>query len=163
MSRDPLWAPWRVGFILGPKTPDCFMCTAVSRPPEIETLLLDRTERCFVILNRYPYNNGHLLVGPCRHEGDFTGLDDDELAEIGRLTRHWIGVLRQVMRPDGFNVGWNLGTAAGAGVADHLHQHIVPRWNGDTNFMTICAEQRVINQSLEEAWRLLSAASARRG
>jgi ATP adenylyltransferase len=133
------------------------MCEAVERGPaaEEELLVLEWGERAFVIMNSYPYSNGHLLIAPRDHVGDYEQLDDATLTEIGQLTRTWVGVLRQAMRPDGFNLGWNLGKAAGAGVADHLHQHIVPRWTGDVNFMAACADLRVINQSLAEAWQLL--------
>lgn len=160
---ERLWAPWRIGFLVGPKTGGCFMCEAISADPgrDRDTFVLERGARCFVIMNRYPYTNGHLLVAPHAHEGEFTRLDADVLTEVGLLTQRWIGILRSLMRPAGFNVGWNLGECAGAGVADHVHQHIVPRWNGDHNFMSTCADTRMINQSLEEAWAQLSAASCR--
>ena len=163
---DRLWAPWRIGFLVGPKEPGCFLCAAANPPsdrPEAdhEALVLEHGRRCLVIMNRYPYTNGHLMIAPRAHEGEFTNLDDETLTEVGQLTRVWIGVLREVMRPAGLNIGWNLGECAGAGVADHLHQHIVPRWNGDHNFMSTCADTRMINQSLEEAWHLLTAARAR--
>lgn len=157
---ERLWAPWRIGFLVGPKSPGCFMCEAVARGRggDAETLVLERGQHAFVIMNRYPYTNGHLLVAPNHHEGEFTALDPATLAEISHLTQRWIGILRQVMRPAGFNVGWNLGECAGAGVADHVHEHIVPRWSGDHNFMSTCGETRLINQSLTEAWTLLAAA-----
>lgn len=163
---ERLWAPWRIGFLVGPKAPDCFLCDAATPPPERseadrEALVLEHGHRCFVIMNRYPYTNGHLMIAPRNHEGEFTHLDNETISEIGHLTQVWLRILREVMRPAGFNIGWNLGECAGAGVSDHLHQHIVPRWSGDHNFMSTCADTRIINQSLAEAWALLSAARAR--
>jgi len=144
-----------MGFILGEKPPGCFLCDGPAADDDEAHLILERGERAFVVLNRYPYNNGHLMVSPYRHTGDLTTLDAEEGAEIMRLTQGWVGRLQRAMRPAGFNLGFNLGLAAGAGVADHLHMHVVPRWEGDTNFMTIVGDQRVVNQSLAECWRLL--------
>jgi ATP adenylyltransferase len=159
-----LWAPWRIGFLVGPKSPTCFMCDAWATPQrDAETLVLDRGSHAFVIMNRYPYSGGHLLVAPAAHQGDYAALDDETALEIAQLTRLWLGLLRETMKPDGFNLGWNLGAAAGAGIAEHVHEHLVPRWNGDHNFMSVCADTRIINQSLEEAWKLLHGARARRG
>lgn len=157
--KDGLWAPWRIGFILGPPAEGCFLCdasyTLADAARNEENLVLEQGERCFVIMNRYPYNGGHLLIAPRLHGGDFTVLDDETVTELGLLTRRWLRVLTDAMHPDGFNVGYNLGKAAGAGLAGHLHAHVVPRWDGDTNFMSVCTDYRIINQSLLEAWQLL--------
>jgi ATP adenylyltransferase len=152
---DRLWAPWRIGFILSEKSGGCFLCDAPASDKDEENLLLERGRRCIAILNRYPYNNGHLMIAPLRHTGDLTSLDADESLELMQMTQTWIKVLDAAMHPHGYNLGFNLGIAAGAGVADHVHFHIVPRWNGDTNFMSIVGEERVINQSLAEAYALL--------
>ena len=139
------------------------MCDAVALDAthDEETLLLERGSRCFVIMNKYPYNNGHVLIAPMQHEGDLAALDDETMAELGRLTQRWIRVLRAAMRAQGFNVGYNLGEVAGAGVADHVHGHVVPRWGGDANFMSVVADCRVVSQSLTEAWHLLREAASR--
>jgi len=150
-----LWAPWRVGFILGPKAPGCFLCECPAADKDEENLILGRGETCFAILNRYPYTNGHVLIAPYRHTGDLTELSDAELTEIMIMTRGWVNASKRAMNPHGFNVGFNLGEAGGAGVADHVHLHIVPRWRGDTNFMSTLGDARVVNQSLAESCRLL--------
>ena len=118
----------------------------------------DRT--CFALLNRYPYTGGHVLVVPYRQVADLNGLTDDELADLWKLTRRCVNVLKQVMKPDGFNVGLNLGRAAGAGIEEHLHVHIVPRWAGDTNFMAVLANTTVVPQALNELAAQLRAAFA---
>lgn len=162
MSKsEALWAPWRIGYILAHKEGACFMCEAVVAEPsqDEELLVLERGRTCFVVMNRYPYANGHLLIAPNVHQGDFTALDDDVLMELGTLTRRWVGIIKTVMRPEGFNLGYNLGKAGGAGFADHLHEHIVPRWLGDSQFMSTCADTRILNQSLAEGWRLLREAA----
>jgi len=150
-----LWAPWRVKFILGPKTPGCFLCSSAAEDRDAENHLLERGGLCFAILNRYPYNNGHLMISPYRHVGDLGALETEELTEIMLMTRDWVETLRESMQPQGFNVGFNLGAAAGAGVADHIHMHAVPRWDGDTNFMLVLGDVRVVNQSLDECFELL--------
>lgn len=160
-TRENLWAPWRMEMIRAPKPEGCFLCAHPAGKDE-DHLILERGRSCYCLLNLYPYNNGHLMVAPFRHTGDLTGLSDEELAEMMAMAREWVRDLRTVMRPDGFNLGLNLGTAGGAGVADHLHMHVVPRWSGDTNFMTLFGETRVINQALQEAWRELRAARAAR-
>jgi ATP adenylyltransferase len=142
-----------------PATPapgeDCPFCRAPSADPD-EGLVVARGARCFVVLNRYPYNAGHLMVCPYRHEPDYIGLDADEVAEFTSLTRTAIDVLTTVSRPQGFNIGMNQGGVAGAGIAAHLHQHIVPRWGGDTNFMPVVAQTRVLPELLADTRRLLA-------
>jgi ATP adenylyltransferase len=152
---ERLWAPWRLGFILGPKPEGCFLCQKPGEQRDAENYVLERGSTCFVILNAYPYNNGHLLISPYRHTGDFGVLTTEELNELMSLTQRWVQRLQERMRPEGFNIGFNVGKAAGAGVAEHLHQHIVPRWSGDTNFMSTVSDMRVINQSLDELYALL--------
>jgi len=136
--------------IRAPKESGCFMCTKAAEDRDPENLILERGQTCMCLMNLYPYSNGHLMVAPYRHVGDFTSLSDEEVTEMMLMARGWVRDLQKVGRPQGFNLGLNLGTVAGAGVADHVHLHIVPRWGGDTNFMTVLAEARVINQALEE-------------
>jgi ATP adenylyltransferase len=159
--HDNLWAPWRVGFLTGPKPSTCFLCTSPQAAPEEHRglYLLERREHCFVIFNRYPYTNGHLLIAPYTHTGDLATLPAEVAASLMHAAQHWISRLTPVLNPAGFNVGFNLGEAAGAGVAEHLHLHIVPRWRGDTNFMSVLADTRVINQSMDALYELLTASS----
>jgi len=149
-GRDHLWAPWRMQMIRAPREDGCFLCRKSREDSDAENLVLERGRTCFCLMNLYPYSNGHLMVAPYRHVGDLTELSDEEVAEIMTVAREWVRDIQAVARPQGFNLGFNQGTAAGAGVADHLHLHVVPRWGGDTNFMTVLAETRVINQSLAE-------------
>jgi ATP adenylyltransferase len=155
MSERPLWAPWRIEYIKAPKSDKCIFCD--PDPAHV----VERGERCFVILNAYPYAPGHVMVAPVRHVGDVDGLDDDELLELMQLARRAIRAERTAMGPQGFNVGLNLGTVAGAGIADHLHLHVVPRWEGDNNFMPVLADTHVIPQALEATRRVLVEALAR--
>jgi ATP adenylyltransferase len=135
----------------------CIFCRARDGADE-ESLVVRRGERAFVVLNRYPYASGHLMVAPNRHEGEFGELDAEEAAEIHRLAATGLGALAETMRPQGFNLGWNLGRIAGAGVVDHLHLHVVPRWAGDTNFMPVLADVKVLPEALEDTRRKLAGA-----
>lgn len=155
---DHLWAPWRMEFIreVG-KAAGCFLCNAGASDRDREDLVVARGRTAFVLLNRYPYNNGHLLVCPRRHEGRLEGLTSEELSEIMALTIEAKRAMDRLMAPQGYNIGVNLGRAAGAGVEDHFHMHIVPRWSGDTNFITSIGSTKVIPQSLEELWQGLRA------
>jgi len=147
-----LWAPWRMEYILGDKEKDCIFCLALS---DRGNLTLYKGSLSIVVMNKYPYINGHLLVAPKRH---ISGLDDMTLEEMGDILKRIkdsIGILRRVIKPDGYNVGLNLGLVAGAGVEEHLHFHVVPRWHGDTNAMTVFAEVRVIPEHLETTYRNL--------
>lgn len=156
MTDRPLWAPWRIEYIIGPKEGECIFCAAASATnadPAHEPL--DRTERCLTILNAYPYAPGHVMVAPVRHVGALEELTDEELLDTMRLARRAILAIRTAMTPDGFNVGFNLGKVAGAGIADHLHLHVVPRWNGDTNFMPVLGDTNVIPQALAAAHEVL--------
>lgn len=152
----PLWAPWRIEFIRAPKGGGCFLCGKESPgASDEEPLVVARLERCFVILNRYPYNSGHLMVAPYRHVGDIEALDPEESHGIMDACVDAKRVLAGLLRPDGFNIGFNLGLAAGAGLAEHLHLHIVPRWNGDTNFMPVIGSSRVVPEALADTAMLI--------
>jgi len=147
-----LWAPWRIEYIKLEKPKECIFCKAVKENKDKENLILWRGKDAFVIMNRFPYNNGHLMIAPYRHIGQFEELTKDELAEMSVLLQKSIIVLRKAMSPEGFNVGINIGKIAGAGVEDHIHMHIVPRWSGDTNFMPVISDTRVIPQALHDTY-----------
>jgi ATP adenylyltransferase len=159
-----LYAPWRMAYIGAPQQPGCLFCRTFDASPDgdRENLVVRREPTALAMMNRFPYNNGHLMVAPRAHQGSLTGLDDDQLLAVMRLTRTSISVLEEVMSPEAFNVGVNIGRAAGAGVPDHVHVHIVPRWNGDTNFMPVLGEVKVINEHLEATWEKLVAAFSSR-
>jgi ATP adenylyltransferase len=156
---DQLWAPWRLAYVANPpkphEDPGCFLCRGLAARDDRAHLIALRTARSAVVLNRYPYNNGHLLVAPLAHKGRLDELDTAELLDLQETLRRMVGVLDEAMKPDGYNVGLNLGRVAGAGLPGHLHWHIVPRWNGDTNFMPVLADVRVIPQALEALYDLL--------
>lgn len=157
---DPLWAPWRSEFILrGKKEDGCFFCRYLLAGPahDRDNLVVERGEQVFAVLNRYPYNNGHLMVAPHKHTADLAALGDGAALEMWRTAERWVERMRRAMRAEGFNLGFNLGRAAGAGVEDHLHLHVVPRWNGDTNFMPVLSDTKVISQSLAACWETLRA------
>ncbi|MBN1818493.1 MAG: HIT domain-containing protein [Sedimentisphaerales bacterium] len=165
MERKNLWAPWRMEYIrgLGEKT-DCFLCDYVSSPDkDADHHVLWRTERSLVVFNRFPYNNGHMLIAPRRHIGELEQADEAELLELMTLTRDCQQVLHRAISPQGFNVGINFGRCAGAGLPEHLHLHIVPRWNGDTNYMAVCAQTDVISQSMSELYQRLREISQTEG
>jgi ATP adenylyltransferase len=156
-----LWAPWRVTYIESEPEPGCLFCRVLADPTaDAVNLVLWREPGALVMLNKYPYNSGHLLVAPVRHTGDFTDLHPEEVADLTSALQRGVKLLQQVLTPDGFNLGCNLGKAAGAGIADHLHFHAVPRWNGDTNFMPVLGEAKVINEHLEATAAKLRAALA---
>ena len=155
----PLWAPWRIDFIRSEKDDVCFLCIDKNdAKDDLESLVVARGKDNFVILNRYPYNSGHIMIAPYRHIGDIAELTKDERYEMMDLTIKAKKVLTAVLNPDGFNVGFNLGNAAGAGVEDHIHMHIVPRWNGDTNFMPVLGGIHVVPESLTDTLTLLKKA-----
>ena len=156
MDRRPLWAPWRIDYILGPKEGACIFCSAGAGGDDVKAGVLDRGAHCFTMLNAYPYASGHVMVSPYRHVGGLDQLDDDESLELMRLARRAIAALRIAMSPDGFNAGLNLGTVAGAGFADHLHLHVVPRWHGDTSFMPVLGGAHVVPQALDATRELLA-------
>lgn len=138
--------------------PSCFLCRAAEGADDEGSLVVDRGERAFVLLNRFPYASGHLLVAPYRHEAEFGGLAAEEALEVHRLAARSLEVLGETMRSQGANVGWNLGRVAGAGVVDHVHLHVVPRWSGDTNFMPVLADVKVMPEHLADTRRKLAAA-----
>jgi len=150
---EPLHAPWRIDYILAPKPPSSgeslFSRIAQSNDDEGNHVVV-RERTCYAVLNTFPYNGGHLMVIPYRQASNLGDLTDEELCDLMRLTRRCVTVLKEVMNPDGFNIGLNLGKAAGAGIEEHLHFHIVPRWSGDTNFMPIIAKTTVLPQALSE-------------
>ncbi|HEY1593197.1 MAG TPA: HIT domain-containing protein [Solirubrobacteraceae bacterium] len=141
MSERPLWAPWRIEYITGPKGGKCVFCHPGAA--------LERGTHCFTMLNAYPYAPGHVMVAPYRHVAGLDELDDDELLDMMRLARRAVLAVKQAMAPAGFNTGLNLGKVAGAGIAEHLHMHVVPRWEGDFNFMPLLADTHVIPEALD--------------
>jgi len=157
MGQENLWAPWRINYIQGlAENKGCFICRNLQKPQQDdENLVLWRTAKSIVVLNRFPYNNGHLLIAPARHIPDLEQADDEELLEMTKLVRDAQKALSLAIKPHGFNVGMNFGRCAGAGLPEHLHIHIVPRWDGDTNFMSVCSDTKVISQSLSELLNLL--------
>ena len=156
-----LWAPWRIEYILAPKEgKGCFLCKGGENPEEEGSLVLHVGQKALVVLNRYPYNPGHLMVAPLRHVPSLVDLDREEREEIMDLLALSLEVLRDVMNPGGFNIGVNMGKAAGAGLEDHLHVHVVPRWDGDTNFMPALADVKVVPEHIKETYRKLKRAFA---
>jgi len=146
-----LWAPWRSSYVESVDSlTDCFLCQAISQPEDRwrEFLVLYRERHSFIILNKYPYNSGHLMIVPVEHVGDYEELSQETVLEMDRLLRLSLRALRSAFRPHGFNVGYNLGRPAGAGLESHIHMHVVPRWNGDTNFMPVISGTKVISQDL---------------
>jgi ATP adenylyltransferase len=153
-----LWAPWRLEYIQGADEQEsCVFCRARDGDDE-ESLVVHRGNRAFVVLNKYPYASGHLMVAPKRHEGEFGDLEAEEALEVHQLAAAGVAALAETMRPQGFNLGWNLGRIAGAGVVDHVHLHVVPRWAGDTNFMPVLADVKVLPEALEATRRKLAEA-----
>jgi ATP adenylyltransferase len=151
-----LWAPWRMEYILSHRKEEgCIFCPGGDRSRDEDRLILYVDSLSMVMMNRFPYNNGHLLVAPVRHAPDLASLSEDECLSLLVMVRKSIDIVRKVMHPEGFNVGLNLGHAAGAGVEEHLHFHMVPRWNGDTNYMAVFGDARVIPEHLKATYRKL--------
>jgi ATP adenylyltransferase len=150
-----IWAPWRIAYITGKKSAGCFLCAYPAEDKDPENYLLYRGARNFIILNRYPYNPGHLLVAPYRHIGNLEELTAAERNEHFNLVSRCVRVLKEALNPGGLNIGANIGKVAGAGVEDHFHSHIVPRWNGDTNFIPVLADVRVVPQALADIYETL--------
>lgn len=157
---ERLHAPWRMEYIehAGEPVCECIFCEKPQQECDQQNLIIHRGEYNFVILNAFPYNNGHLMVIPYHHTADFTELSAETLHEMMRLAKLAVSALKRTMRPEGFNMGMNIGHPAGAGIAEHLHLHIVPRWNGDTNFMPVIGNTRVLPESLERTWERVHAA-----
>jgi ATP adenylyltransferase len=152
---EQIWAPWRMAYINAdsPNDQGCFLCTMPQQRDDEANLIAARGERCFVILNRFPYNNGHLMIAPYQHVPTIEHLDVASLTEMMTLAQRCLAALRTAMHPDGFNMGINQGKVAGAGLADHVHFHVVPRWNGDTNFMPVLADVKVMPDVLQNTYR----------
>jgi ATP adenylyltransferase len=150
VADERLWAPWRLEYITGPKADECIFCARRGH-------VVAEGERCFVMLNAYPYTNGHVMVSPYEHVDSIEKLDADTLLELMTLTQSSMAAIREAYGPDGFNLGVNQGKVAGAGVEDHVHLHVVPRWGGDTNFMPVTGGVRVLPQSLEDSYKALTA------
>jgi ATP adenylyltransferase len=151
---ERLWAPWRMEYILGERPDHCIFCD-LGEADDRDRLILCRTTCSFVMLNRYPYTNGHMMIAPYRHTADLDELTDDEMLDLFKTVAICRNVLQHAAAPQGFNVGINLGRAAGAGVDEHLHLHIVPRWSGDTNYMSVLADIRVMPENLTATYDAL--------
>jgi ATP adenylyltransferase len=158
--EKPLWAPWRLEYILSKKPEECIFCVFPAAPEarDRENLVLHRSPLSFTIMNRYPYNPGHVMVVPRKHVSEIAGLSPGEWSDLAEELRRAEDVVRRVYRPEGMNLGMNLGRPAGAGIEEHLHWHIVPRWGGDTNFMPVIADVRVVPEALDASWERLRAA-----
>ena len=157
MTRQ-LWAPWRLEYVTSADEQEgCVFCLAAAGDDE-EGLVVGRGRHAFAMLNKFPYSSGHLMVAPFRHVGDFVDLDDEEALEIHRLAGSGIAALAETLSPQGYNIGWNLGRIAGAGITEHVHLHVVPRWAGDTNFMPVLADVKVLPEHLAETRGKLAAA-----
>ncbi len=153
---ERLYSPWRSQYIEGlGESSECFLCKAYREKDDEKNLVVYRGKNVFVIMNLFPYNAGHLMVCPNEHIGDFTSIDSETMCEISIVTQKMVKLLQITLKPDGFNLGYNLGRAAGAGLEDHIHNHIVPRWVGDTNFMPVLGEVRVISQDLKQIYKKL--------
>ena len=168
---ERLWAPWRMQYVAPddrnadapPRPRGCIFCDKPKEDRDRDNLIVERGATCFVILNAYPYNNGHLMVVPYRHVDHPALLTPDEMQEMMATTSRMALLLTQVSAPDGYNIGMNVGSAAGAGIAAHLHQHLVPRWNGDTNFMPVLGDVKVLPELLTSVWDKLTAALGQTG
>ncbi|RJQ32925.1 MAG: HIT domain-containing protein [Actinobacteria bacterium] len=149
---EKLWAPWRMKYIMSEQPKGCIFCVKPSEDTDKDNYILHRSKHAFVIMNIFPYNNGHLMVVPYRHLSDFEMLNTEEKAEIMDLISLSIKALKKAFNPEGFNVGMNIGRIAGAGIADHLHAHVVPRWGADTNYMPVIADTKVLSEALEDTY-----------
>ena len=164
MGRQIIWAPWRMKYISNIASQQgggCFLCAKPSEGRDDENFILYRSRLCFIILNAYPYNTGHLLIAPYAHKPSLVDLSDEELLDLMKCTSLSLRVLSEALRPDGFNVGLNLGRYAGAGLEGHVHVHVVPRWAGDTNFMPVIADTKVLAELLTDTYARLKEALAK--
>lgn len=154
---ERLWTPWRMEYIrsAAEEAPGCIFCDLPAAGDDRKAMILARSELAFVVLNKYPYNPGHVMVAPFRHVGDIALVRDEELTDTARLVRESVRAIREAWEPGGFNVGMNLGRVAGAGIPDHVHWHVVPRWDGDTNFMPVVGQTKVLPELLEETYAQL--------
>jgi ATP adenylyltransferase len=160
LANHRLWAPWRLQYLQGEKTDECIFCARPATGDDEGALIAHRGDTCYVMLNAYPYTNGHVMVAPYEHASDLRDLPEAAARELMELTRRSLAAVGHIYKPDGFNLGMNLGTAAGAGFADHVHQHVVPRWKGDTNFMPVTGETLVLPETLPDSWAKLREAFA---
>jgi ATP adenylyltransferase len=161
VATQRIWAPWRLAYVKdASKDQDssCIFCAALEAGDDEANLIVSRGERCFVILNKFPYTNGHLMVAPYEHIAELQALDEETVAEIMALAQRGMAALEESYSPHGYNVGFNQGRVAGAGVEHHIHMHVVPRWGGDTNFMPVLGDTRVMNQTLEDSYATLKGA-----
>ena len=142
-----IWAPWRMDYVERPKQESCIFCTAANNG---DSLILKKEQSCFAIMNRFPYTTGHCMVAPYRHVGDLADITEEESLQIMHLVKTVMGAVKKSVNPQGFNIGCNIGSVAGAGIADHIHIHIVPRWNGDTNFMPVLSDVHLISEHIEK-------------
>lgn len=156
---DRLWAPWRMEYILStvkePNDTECVFCKLLADGSDERNLIVHRGQLAFVVMNKFPYNSGHVMIVPLRHVGDYGSLSAEEHLEMAELIRRSQDALTKAMHPHGFNIGMNLGRASGAGIVDHLHYHVVPRWSGDSNFMSTTADTKVMSESLPDTWTRL--------
>ena len=150
-----MWAPWRAAFILGEKEKGCIFCNRLAMEDSVENLIMYRGQSCFIILNKFPYNTGHILIVPNRHVSQLEKLKTDEANELFELTRRTVAALKKTLHPHAINMGMNLGRMSGAGIPGHLHMHVVPRWNGDTNFMPVIGKTAVVSIPLEPVYDML--------
>jgi ATP adenylyltransferase len=156
MADERLWAPWRLEYIKGEKPDGCFLCEKPLESDDEAAYIVHRGDRCFAILNAFPYNNGHVMIAPYAHVGAIEELPDETALELMQLTARAVKALAGAYGPEGYNIGINQGKVAGAGLEHHIHQHVVPRWGADTNFMPVIGSTRVLPQSLAESWKALS-------
>jgi ATP adenylyltransferase len=159
VANHRIWAPWRLEYVKDASKDveeDCIFCAKPAQESDEENLIVHRGERCFVILNKFPYTNGHLMVAPYEHLAALPDIDQDTVAEMMALAQRGMRILESQYSPHGYNVGFNQGRVAGAGVEHHIHMHVVPRWGGDTNFMPVLADTRVMPQSLEDSYEALA-------
>lgn len=158
-----IWAPWRMEYILNSRKKGCFLCDICRKDKDEQNFVLKRGKSVFLLLNKYPYNNGHLMIAPYKHVDTLESLNANEMSEMMQMASTACKALRKSLNPDGFNLGLNIGAAAGAGLRDHIHLHIVPRWEGDTNFMPVLGDVKIIPQTLDELWRKLRKEISRKG
>ncbi len=153
MKLDNLWAPWRIKYVQQKKVKGCVFCKIFAEEKDKRNFILFRSQYCFAVLNTFPYNNGHMMIVSNRHVSSLEDLGEQEFLDMNRSLIRLKSILKKILNPDGFNIGINIGKAAGAGVDKHIHIHIVPRWRGDTNFMPVVAETKVVSQSLGELYK----------
>ena len=155
---ERLWAPWRMKFIeeLRERGSGCILCELAARGDDRKRLVLHRGKNCYAVLNRFPYNNGHIMVVPYKHAGELSSLEPGDYSEMLSICSHAVRIMRERMEADGFNMGLNIGAVAGAGITDHIHMHLVPRWNGDSNFLPVLGETKCMPEYLEETYDRLA-------